>query len=238
MNAVARFWDSTIGKKVVMAVTGIVGVLFTLGHMAGNLTMFKGQQAMHDYAMLLRISPPLLWAIRLGLLTAVLLHIVAAYQLTMRSRAARGSQYQKHEPQVSTLSSRTIRIGGVVLLAFIVWHLLDLTLGYVNPGFVHLDPYRNLVASLSNPLVAVFYIVAVVFLMMHLHHGVWSMVRTLGLARPTPRPLHRRLSIAVSVIVAGGFLLVPFGVLFGVFKPVAPLPLEERTDVPAAVSTR
>lgn len=238
MNAVARFWDSTIGKKVVMAVTGIIGVLFTLGHMAGNLTIFKGQQAMHDYAMLLRISPPLLWAIRLGLLAAVALHVVAAYQLTMRSRAARGSQYAKHEPQVSTFSSRTIRIGGVVLLAFIVWHLLDLTLGVVNPGFVHLDPYRNLVASLSNPLVAAFYIAAVVFLMMHLHHGVWSMVRTLGLARPTPRPLHRRLSIAVSVVVAGGFLLIPFGVLFGVFKPVPPLPIGQHADAPAAVSTR
>lgn len=237
MNAVARFWDSTIGKKVVMAVTGIIGVLFVIGHMAGNLTMFKGQQAMHDYANLLRISTPLLWAIRLGLLTAVVLHVTAAYQLTMRSRAARPADYAKREPQVSTLSSRTIRVGGVVLLVFIVYHLLDLTIGALNPGFVHLDPYRNLVAGLSNPLVAALYIAAVLALAMHLHHGVWSMVRTLGLARATPNPLHRRLSIAVAAIVAAGFLTIPLGVLGGVFEPVAPLPgLEAGHDAPAVTS--
>nr|MCU0627496.1 hypothetical protein [Gemmatimonadaceae bacterium] len=151
---------------------------------------------------------------------------------------ARGSRYAKHEPQVSTLASRTIRIGGVLLLGFIIYHLLDLTLGYLNPGFVHLDPYRNLVASLSNPLVAGFYVLAVGFLGLHLHHGVWSVVRTLGFARPTPRPLHRRLSLVIAALVAGGFMIVPFGVLFGLFKPVPPLPIEERTDVPAAVSTR
>src|SRR5690349_5887191 len=119
MHGLKRFWQSTIGKKIVMAVTGIVGVVFVIGHMTGNLLMFKGQGAMHDYAMLLRTSMPLLWAVRIGLIVSVILHVVAAYQLTMRSRAARPHDYAKRNPQVTTLAAKTIRWGGVLLLVFI-----------------------------------------------------------------------------------------------------------------------
>ena len=149
-----------IGKKIVMAVTGIIGILFVLGHMSGNFLMFKGQGAMHDYALLLRTSMPLLWAIRLGLLAAVALHATAAYQLTMISRAARPDAYAVRRPQVTTFAAKTIRWGGVLLLAFIVFHILHLTLGTVHPQFTHLDPYNNVRIGLSNPAVAAFYVLA------------------------------------------------------------------------------
>jgi succinate dehydrogenase / fumarate reductase cytochrome b subunit len=121
MYVLSRFWQSTIGKKIVMAVTGIIGILFVIGHMSGNLLMFKGQEAMSHYAQLLRTSMPLLWTVRIGLISAVVLHAVAAYQLTMRSRAARPDGYAERRPQVTTFAARTIRWGGVLILVFIVW---------------------------------------------------------------------------------------------------------------------
>ncbi len=220
MSVVTRFWDSTIGKKIVMAVTGLVGILFVLGHMSGNLLMFKGAGAMHEYALLLRTSMPLLWAVRLALLAAVALHALAAYQLTMRARAARPTAYAKRAPQVTTLAARTIRVGGVLLLAFIVFHILHMTLGRVAaPGFVHLDPYNNVRQGLANPLVAGFYLVAMAALALHLYHGGWAVFRTLGLARPSATPLARRASLVLAVVVAGGFALIPLATLAGAFKP-------------------
>jgi succinate dehydrogenase / fumarate reductase cytochrome b subunit len=225
MSYLARFWDSTIGKKIVMAVTGIIGILFVLGHMSGNFLMFKGAAAMHEYALLLRTSMPLLWAARLGLLAAVALHAIAALQLTQRSNAARPQAYAKQAPQVTTFAAKTIRYGGVLLLVFIVFHIAQITLGAVAvPGFVHLDPYNNLRNGLANPLIAGFYLVAMGALGLHLYHGTWAVFRTLGVARPTPSPLKRRLALVVAVVVALGFAVIPVGVLVGAF-PEAPSPV-------------
>ncbi len=225
MSYLAQFWDSTIGKKIVMAVTGIIGILFVLGHMSGNFLMFKGAGAMHEYALLLRTSMPVLYGVRIALVAAVLLHALAAYQLTMRSRAARPDGYAKLKPQVTTFAARTIRWGGVLLLVFIVFHILQITLGWVGvPNFVHLDPYNNLRNGLANPLVAAFYLLAMAFLGLHLYHGTWAVFRTLGVARPSPSPLKRRLAIAVAVLVAAGFAVIPIGVLVGAF-PEAPSPV-------------
>jgi succinate dehydrogenase / fumarate reductase, cytochrome b subunit len=219
MSRLLQFARSTIGLKVIMAVSGLIGIGFVLGHMSGNLLMFKGAGPMHDYAELLRTSMPLLWAVRLVLIGAVLLHIWSAYTLTMRSNAARPTDYAVRKPQVSTLSAKTMKWGGVLLLAFIVFHLLDLTLGAANPNFAHLDPFNNVVYSLKRPLIAVFYIAAMLSLGMHLYHGAWASFRTLGLARPSARPLQRSIAIAVAVIVAGGFIIVPLATLFGAFTP-------------------
>lgn len=225
MAYLARFWNSTIGKKIVMAVTGIIGVLFVIGHMSGNLLMFKGANAMHEYALLLRTSEAALWGIRGALIAAVALHAVAAYQLTMRSRAARPEGYAKAAPQVTTFAARTIRWGGVLLLAFIVLHILQLTVGAVAaPNFVHLDPYNNVRHALANPFVAVFYLLAMAALGLHLYHGTWAVFRTLGVARPSPTPLKRRLPMVLAVVVAGGFALIPLGALIGAF-PAAPSPV-------------
>ena len=223
MYGLARFWRSTIGKKVVLAVTGIIGVLFVIGHMTGNLLMFKGQDAMHHYALLLRTSMPLLYAVRAVLVVAVVMHIVSAYQLTMRARAARPQDYAVRKPQVTTFAAKTLKWGGVLLLVFIVFHLLQLTLGVVHPRFTHLDPYNNVVIGLSNPLIAGFYVVAMLALALHLYHGIWASVRTLGAARPSTQPLKRTLSLVIAIIVAAGFMIIPIATLAGAFTEGPPL---------------
>lgn len=223
MYALKHFWQSTIGKKVVMAVTGIIGILFVIGHMSGNLLMFKGQDAMYHYALLLRTSMPLLYVVRSVLLASVVLHAISAYQLTMLSRAARPQDYAMRRPKVTTFAARTIRWGGVLLLGFIIFHLLQLTLGVVHPNYRELDPYHNVLTGLSNPLVAAFYILAMLALALHLYHGTWSAVRTLGAARPATLPLKRTLALVLAVIVAAGFLVIPLATLGGLFPDAPPI---------------
>ena len=219
MYGLTRFWQSTIGKKIVMAVTGIVGILFVIGHMLGNLQMFypDAPVAMRHYAELLRTSMPVLWTIRLGLLAAVVLHAVSAYQLTMISRRARPADYAVRSPQVTTLSAKTIRWGGVLLLAFIVFHLLHLTIGAVHPQFTHLDPYNNIRTGLASPVVAGFYLLAMAALGLHLYHGTWAAFRTLGVARASTQPLKRRVALIVAIVVAGGFMAIPLAAMAGLF---------------------
>lgn len=217
MNRLATFWDSSIGKKAVMAVTGIIGVLFVVGHMVGNLQVFQGAERLNAYGRLLH-GPlnELVWGARVSLLVALALHVVAAWQLTMRNRAARPVEYATRTPQVSTLASRTLRWGGVLLLVFIVYHLLDLTIGKVNPAFQEGDVYANLLGSLQRPLIAAFYIVAMGALALHLYHGAWSSLRTLGMAQASASPLKRRAALAIAIIIAAGFAVVPLAVILGV----------------------
>jgi len=236
MYALARFWQSTIGKKIVMAVTGMIGILFVLGHMSGNLLMFKGQDAMHQYALLLRTSMPLLWAVRLALIAAVVLHALSAYQLTMRSRAARPVDYASRRPQVTTFAAKTIRWGGVLLLVFIVVHLLQLTTGTIHPQFTHLDPYNNVRVALGNPLIATFYAVAMLALGLHLYHGTWAAFRTLGATPSTAHPLNRRLALLVAIIVALGFMIIPLATLAGAFQEMPPVQEPEANAVAPSVS--
>lgn len=218
-----QFWHSTIGKKVVMAVTGLIGIGFVIGHMTGNLLMFKGENAMYQYATLLRTSMPLLYTVRAVLVVAVLLHIVAAYQLTQMAKTARPQGYVERKPQVTTFAARTIRWGGVLLLAFIVLHILQITLGVgvLMPGFTHLDPYNNLRLTFANPLWTGFYLLAMASLALHLYHGGWAVVRTLGVARPSHAPLKRKISLIVAVVVAIGFAIIPVAATLGAF-PEAP----------------
>lgn len=235
-SRVKRFWDSSVGKKVVMAVTGIIGIGFVVGHMAGNLQMFKGTgaaQAMHDYALLLRKTGGLLWLIRGALVTAVALHVTAALQLTARNRAARPVPYGSKKAQVATLASRTMRVGGVILLAFIVFHIADMTFGLGVPGFRHLDPYNNLRSGFSRPWAVAFYLLAMASLGLHLFHGAWASLRTLGARRPSANPLHRNLAIVIAVVVAIGFAAVPIGAALGMFTDDTPV-MDESPTVRAA----
>lgn len=223
----AQFYRSTIGKKIIMAVTGLIGVGFVIGHMAGNLQAFVGSDKLNAYGALLH--GPLgefLWLVRLVLIVAVVLHVLMAYQLTMRARAARPVRYNQRRPQVSTLASRTMRWGGVLLLLFIILHILHFTTGQVDPArwgnrldaAGRKDVYGNLVASFRIWWVAAFYVLAMIFLGLHLYHGAWSSVRTLGYAKPSPHPLHRRIALAVAAIVWLGFTIVPLGVLAGFIR--------------------
>lgn len=219
-----QFYRSTIGKKIIMAVTGLIGIGFVIGHMAGNLQAFVGRDKLNAYASLLH-GPlgEVLWFVRVVLMVSVVLHVLMAYQLTARSRAARQVRYAERRPQVSTWASRTMRWGGVLLLVFIILHILHFTTETVDPAgwrdrldaVGRRDVYGNLVASFRIWWVAGFYVLAMLFLGLHLYHGAWSSVRTLGYAKPSPHPLHRRIALVVAAIVWLGFTIVPLGVVAG-----------------------
>jgi succinate dehydrogenase / fumarate reductase cytochrome b subunit len=138
-------------------------------------------------------------------------------------------------PQVTTLAARTIRWGGVLLLAFIVFHLLHLTIGAVHPQFTHLDPYNNVRLGLANPLVAGFYVLAMLALGLHLYHGSWAVVRTLGVAQPSTQPLKRKLALVLAIVVAGGFIVVPVAAVLGLF-PDAPAQVDDATVTSTAAA--
>jgi succinate dehydrogenase / fumarate reductase cytochrome b subunit len=166
------------------------------------------------------------WALRVVLIIAVVLHVTMAVQLTRRSFAARPIDYQMHEPQVSTIASRTLRWGGLLLLVFIVVHILHFTTQAIDPGgwagredaAGHRDIYGNIVASFRIWWVAAFYIIAMIALGLHLYHGAWSSMRTLGFAKPSAHPLKRRLALAVALVVWAGFTLVPLAVVAGILR--------------------
>ncbi|MDE3052584.1 MAG: succinate dehydrogenase cytochrome b subunit [Gemmatimonadota bacterium] len=225
MRWLVELYRSTIGKKIIMAVTGLIGIAFVFLHMVGNLQVFIGQNKFDAYAALLH-GPlaELLWAARAVLIAAVLLHVLMAWQLTRRARAARPVDYRMREAQVSTLASRTMRWGGVLLLVFIVFHILHFTVGAIDPAGVFHDTdalgrhdiYGDVVASFRIWWVSGFYLLAMAFLGLHLFHGAWSSLRTLGVARPSDHPLHRRIAAAVAIAVWLGFTLVPLGVIAGI----------------------
>jgi succinate dehydrogenase / fumarate reductase cytochrome b subunit len=221
MNFVGRFWRSQLGKKIVMAITGLIGVGFVIGHMVGNLQVFEGAEKINAYGRFLHHTVGMeLWVVRAVLLAAVVLHVVAATQLTAQARASRPQAYHARKPQVSTLASRTMRWGGFLLLAFIILHILHFTIR-AFPGYDATDPlggvdvYANMLRAFRNPLWTLFYVVAMVFLGLHLYHGFWSSFRTLGAAKPSRAPMHRTAALAIAAIVWAGFTIVPLAVYFG-----------------------
>jgi succinate dehydrogenase / fumarate reductase cytochrome b subunit len=216
--SILAFWRSTIGKKIVMAITGLIMVGFVIAHVAGNMLVFAGPARINAYGAFLKSTGELLWVARLVLLASVLLHIVAAVQLTAIERAARPVGYARHQYQAASLASRTIRWGGVILAVFIVYHLLHFTVGTVHPDFSETDIYHNIVSGFAVKWVAAFYVIAMAALGLHLYHGAWSSVRTLGLSKPSPSPLVHRVSLILAVVVAGLFAAIPLAVLFGVLK--------------------
>jgi len=224
-NFISSIWASIIGKKIVMAVTGIILVLFVLGHMAGNLKIFNGPEEINAYSRFLReVGYPelgngqLLWGVRIVLLVSVLLHITAAYQLTMINRRARPVDYNTKKNVETSIGALTMRWSGVLLIAFVIFHLLHFTAGAVGfqPGqFEHLMVYQNVVAGFSLWPVAVFYIVAMFFLALHLNHGIWSAFQTLGWSNARNQRSLQILSKAIAMIVFLGFSSVPVAVMAG-----------------------
>ncbi len=215
-SRLATLWTSLVGKKALMAGTGIVLFAFVLGHMLGNLQAFEGPARLNRYAELLRIEPPLLWTVRIVLLVAVLVHAIAGIQLWLARRDGRPIPYRQWEPTVSTPASRTMIWSGFLILAFVIYHLLDLTFGVANPDFRRGDVFHNLVASLGRGAAAVFYVVAVAGLGVHLWHGLWSMFQSLGISNRAYTPGIKRFAVAFAVILGVGFAAIPLAVLFGV----------------------
>lgn len=213
-----RLFASSIGQKFVMAATGVLLSGFVLGHMTGNLLAFQGAEAIDAYGAALRKFPAALWGVRIGLLVAVVLHIWAYLALTRTSMAARPTAYRQVAHRESSWASRSMRWTGPLLLAFIVFHLLDLTIGTANPSFQEGAVYHNLLASLNRPLVAIFYLVAMGALAFHLFHGVWSVFQSAGISQPRYESMGRTLATIFTIIVVGGFSLVPIAIILGYLK--------------------
>ena len=209
------FWRSTVGKKVVMALTGAMGVGYLAAHMMGNLQVFEGAGKINAYADLLKSNMGLLWMARSVLVIAVGLHIVAAYQLARISQRSRPVGYKRWRPVGSDFASRTMRWTGTLLALFIVYHLLHLTTGAVHPDFVQADVYHNVISGFRVWYVSVIYIVAMLMLGLHLYHGAWSMFESVGLNHPKYNRLIRALATIVTAIVVAGFIAIPAAVLMG-----------------------
>jgi succinate dehydrogenase / fumarate reductase cytochrome b subunit len=220
MGRLSGFYASMVGKKFVMGVTGLIGVGFVIIHALGNLLVFRGATAINAYSHFLKSSGELLWGLRVVLIVAVVLHVIAAVQLTRQSRAARPIGYVKREAQVATPASRTMRWGGALLLVFIIVHILHFTTGTIRPAgyFSTDDVYANVISSFRIWWVALFYIVSMIALGFHIFHGAWSSVRSIGVSPPSPQPLHRRVSLVVAVLVWAAFTAIPLAVVTGAVR--------------------
>ncbi|MDP9312072.1 MAG: succinate dehydrogenase cytochrome b subunit [Chloroflexota bacterium] len=222
MAPALALYRSTIGKKVAMALTGLILVGFVVAHMLGNLKIFTGSQHLNEYGEFLRtVGEPLfpysalLWIARIVLLGSVVVHIVAATQLTMLDRASRPERYVFHKKQQATYASLTMRWGGLIILLFVIYHILHFTTGAAHGNFIEGDVYHNVVSGFQVWYVSVVYIAAMVALGFHLYHGVWSMFQTLGLNSSKWNGLLRGLSVLTALVVAGGNILIPVAVLAG-----------------------
>ncbi|MEV0599249.1 succinate dehydrogenase [Streptomyces sp. NPDC050315] len=215
-------WHSTVGKKTAMAVSGIVMLLYLVAHMLGNLKIFFGAAEFDGYAHWLRtIGEPFLhhewflWIARVVLLAAVVVHAVAAYQLSRRDIKARPSKYV-HKKKRASYATRTMRWGGIILGLFIVWHILDLTTLTVNPRAEAGHPYANVVATFSTWYGNVIYIVAMLALGLHIRHGFWSAAQTLGANRPARDRTLKAIANLLALVLTLGFIAVPVSVMTGV----------------------
>jgi|SRR5690242_13285730 succinate dehydrogenase / fumarate reductase, cytochrome b subunit len=217
-----RFWETTIGKKAIMAVSGVVLFGYVVGHLLGNLQIYLPPEKINHYAETLHSLPVLLWGTRILLLVSVGLHIWASYVLWRMQRAARPVSYVKKVNLHSTYASRTMIWSGPIILAFVIYHLLNFTFGTVHPGgpFDEHNVYNNVVTGFQYWPSAVFYIVAMIMLCYHLYHGLWSMFQSLGFSHPVYTPWIQRLAKVVAVLIAAGYISIPVSVLAGFIKPV------------------
>jgi succinate dehydrogenase / fumarate reductase cytochrome b subunit len=214
------FLSSTLGKKVVMALSGLVLYGFVIAHMAGTLQVYLGARAMNEYAESLReiLHGAGLWLARGALLAAVALHIWAASALTLESWSARPARYKRRAHRQSTYASRTMALSGPILLFFILYHLAHFTTGHAHPNFIPGDAYHNFVVGFQSRPAAAFYAVAMLFLGLHLYHGSWSLLQTLGLSHPRWNRLRFGLSALLTAAVVLGNLSFPLAVQLGVLR--------------------
>jgi succinate dehydrogenase / fumarate reductase, cytochrome b subunit len=219
-NKAPSFWQSTNGKKVVMAVTGAVMFAFIIGHVAGNLQIFEGPEKLNAYGNFLHSIGELLWPVRIVLLLCVGLHITATVQLALRNKAARPEGYSRKKAINSSYASRTMYWSGPIVLAFIIFHLLHLTAGYIDPGaqFTEGDVYHNVVSGFQVWWVSVWYIIAVSLLGIHLRHGLWSMFQSIGYNHPRHTPLLKKAAFVIALLITLGYISIPIAVLAGFVK--------------------
>lgn len=213
-----RLWRSSIGKKYVMAITGLGLFVFVIVHMLGNLQIYLGPEHLNAYARALKSTPALLWGARGGLLLISVLHVTAAIQLALANRRARPVGYANAKPIVSTFAQRTIVISGLILLAFIIFHLSHFTLGWlVDPLDLSThDVYRMMIHGFSNPFISIFYVVSMGLLLLHLSHGVSSLFQSLGLRSKKMFVWLDKLAKGAAAVIFLGNASIPISILAGV----------------------
>ncbi len=227
LDSIRRFYASSIGKKLIVAVTGILLLGFLAGHLAGNLLIYAGQKAINDYGVFLHgfLHGAGVWIARLGLLGAVVLHVVATIQLTQQNRAARKSRYAYETTVQASKASRTMIVSGLIILSFVIFHLLQFTIlpgpedeaywDHVTGDTVRHDIYGMVIRGFSNVFVSIFYIVSMAFLCMHLSHGVASVFQTLGLRTEKTESLIQMTGYAYAAVIFFGNISIPIAVLTG-----------------------
>ncbi|MEW5848744.1 MAG: succinate dehydrogenase cytochrome b subunit [Myxococcota bacterium] len=218
MNWALKYWNSSVGKKALMAITGIIGLGFTFVHMSGNLLVYAGRDALNAYAAALKATPPLLWGTRVVLLLAVLLHAICAIQLYSRRADARPVKYQRPGNIQSSLASRTMHFSAAFLVFFILYHLAHFTWGNAHPNFNKTDVYANVVSGFQVWYVSAFYILCMVALGMHLWHGSWSFLSSLGINHQKYNLAFRRLGKLIALAIVVGNISIPVSVLTGLIK--------------------
>lgn len=224
MNSNARpltLFDATIGKKAIVAVTGVVLFGFVIVHMLGNLQVFLGPEALNSYAEKLKSIPLVLWGARSVLLASVVLHIVFSIQLVLEASQARPVAYRTKHSIATTYAARTMKYSGPLLALFIVYHLAHFTWPGVAMGAYQHDPhdvYANFVNGFRVPWVTAIYLVAQVMLGLHLYHGAWSLFQTLGLNHPRYNRVRTTLPRALAIIVVLGNVIMPLAVLAGIIR--------------------
>jgi succinate dehydrogenase / fumarate reductase cytochrome b subunit len=198
-------------------VTGLVMVGYLITHVAANLLVFGPAKLINGYSAMLHGQPALLWFARVVLIASLVAHVWSAVELTRRDRAARPVGYGRLEPQVSTFASRTIRWGGLVILFFLVWHILQFTTGTIHPApVIEGDPHGNVIRAFSVPWVAALYVVAMAAVGLHLYHGTWSAFRSIGMVKPSEHALRHRVSLLVAGAIWLGFTIIPLAIVAGV----------------------
>ncbi|MCU0304269.1 MAG: succinate dehydrogenase cytochrome b subunit [Thermoanaerobaculales bacterium] len=218
MNLTQGLYSSTIGKKILMAVTGIILFGFVVGHMLGNLQLYLGAEQLNAYADKLQSLGPLLWVIRAGLAFCVGVHVVAAVQLWLRNRASRPVRYRLFRPPEVDYAARTMMWSGPIILLFILYHLGHLTVGCLHHDFIRGDVYHNVVTTFRIWWVAGFYMLANLLLAVHLYHGLWSLFQTFGWDHPLFGRARRWIAIGFAVLIGAGNVSLPLAVLAGVVR--------------------
>jgi succinate dehydrogenase / fumarate reductase, cytochrome b subunit len=225
LGRAVRFYEAAIGKKVVMAVTGAILFGYVLAHLIGNLQIYAGPEQINNYSLFLHSHPAALWLARVVLLAAVIFHIVASVQLWKLNRDARPVGYTKRKHVPSSYAARTMVWSGPIIAAFVIFHVLHLTTGDIVPLYPEdvtggPDVYDNVVSGFQHPAISIFYIVAMVFLCMHLYHGLWSMFQSLGVGHPRYTPRLKKFAAIFAIFIGLGNISIPVSVMTGL------LPLE------------
>src|ERR1700734_3453553 len=219
-NRAPSFWASTVGKKIVMAVTGAILFVFVIGHLLGNLQVYEGPAKLNAYGAFLHSIGEILWPVRIILLVCVTLHIIATVQLALLKKRARPIGYSRKQAIASSYASRTMYWSGPIVLAFIIFHLLHLTAGYIHPGAAYIEGnvYHNVVSGFQVWWVSLSYVVAICLLGLHLRHGLWSMFQTLGTHQPQYTARLQATALVVALLIVLGYISIPISVLLGLVK--------------------